>query len=107
MSDPGLTYRSREEVAKIRKERDPIENLKGIILDHKLASADEIKKIDSETKDIIDDAVEKARAAELPDENVLLEDVYIEKDPYFIRGIEFDDSRFPQGGKYWEIKGDN
>jgi pyruvate dehydrogenase E1 component alpha subunit len=97
MSDPGISYRSREEVAARRKEKDPIENSRKIILDNKLASEEELKNIDRETKELIDDAVEKSRQAALPDEKVLTEDIYIEDQPGFIRGIEYSESFFPQG----------
>jgi len=73
-----------------------------LLLSNKLATEEELKKIDSETKDLIDDAVEKSRAADLPDEKDLLENVYIdEAKEYFIRGVEYDHSRFSDG-KYWE-----
>jgi len=99
MSDPGLTYRSRDEVATRRKEKDPIENAKKVIFENKLATEEELKVIDHDAKQLIDDAVEKARAAELPDVHVLLEDVVIEDKPGFIRGIEYGNSQFPDGVK--------
>jgi len=43
MSDPGISYRSREEVAEVRKNRDPIQFLKGVILEHKAATEEELK----------------------------------------------------------------
>jgi len=64
-------------------------------LDNKIVSEDELKTIDRAAKDLIDDSVEKARAASLPDEKVLIDDVYIENKPYFIRGVEWDQSTFP------------
>jgi len=97
MSDPGISYRSREEVAARRKEKDPIEGARAIILDNKLAAEEDLKAIDRETKELIDDAVEKSRQAALPDEKVLTEDIYIENQPDFIRGIEYTDSFFPAG----------
>src|SRR5215213_9175026 len=45
MSDPAK-YRSREEVEKVRTEQDPIERVRHRILEKKLASEDELKKID-------------------------------------------------------------
>jgi len=101
MSDPGISYRSREEVSSTRKEKDPIEHLKKkTILDNKVATEEELKAIDRETKDQIDADVEKARASDLPDTAELLGDVYIEDTPSYIRGILYDDSRFPNGQKY-------
>lgn len=34
MSDPGTTYRSRDEIDAVRKKRDPIDHLKATIIDH-------------------------------------------------------------------------
>ena len=76
MSDPGLSYRSREEIAQVRKERDPIEKLKHIILENKAATEDELKAIDKEVRSLVDDATLKARAAAWPTpEKDLLQDI--------------------------------
>jgi TPP-dependent pyruvate/acetoin dehydrogenase alpha subunit len=46
MSDPGISYRKREEIQYIRKNRDPIEViLKNMILDNNVASEAELKKL--------------------------------------------------------------
>jgi pyruvate dehydrogenase E1 component alpha subunit len=95
MSDPGLCYRSREEIAKVRKERDPIDKVKRIITENKLASEDELKKIEKEIKVICDEAVAKGRAAPWPDpEKDLLTDIMGTAEPTFIRNVEYDKSIF-------------
>lgn len=43
MSDPGVTYRDREEVSGVRRARDPVEGLKNLLLKHNLATAEELK----------------------------------------------------------------
>lgn len=43
MSDPGTSYRKREEVENIRKSNDPILNLKNICLKNNLISEEEFK----------------------------------------------------------------
>lgn len=43
MSDPGVTYRSRDDVSNIRKTKDCINYIKQLILDNKCASEDELK----------------------------------------------------------------
>jgi pyruvate dehydrogenase E1 component alpha subunit len=43
MSDPGVTYRNREEVSGVRRARDPVEGLKNILLKHQLATPEELK----------------------------------------------------------------
>lgn len=37
MSDPGVTYRTRDEINEVRKNRDPIEVVRKMILDNKWA----------------------------------------------------------------------
>eukprot|EP01017_Pseudomicrothorax_dubius_P014822 TRINITY_DN17344_c0_g1_i1.p1 TRINITY_DN17344_c0_g1~~TRINITY_DN17344_c0_g1_i1.p1 ORF type:complete len:389 (+),score=110.57 TRINITY_DN17344_c0_g1_i1:152-1318(+) len=96
MSDPGISYRQREEVQDIRQTRDPILTLRNIIVDNKLSDEETLKKIDTEVKELIEKAVEDAKKAEFPDQTELLKDVYIEpQEDYFIRGVEWDQSRFP------------
>lgn len=92
MSDPGISYRSRDEVANIRKERDCIEKLKAVILENKFATEADLKNIDRDVKAEMDKAVEEARAAPLPDDKELIADVLIEKQPYFIRNVEYSKS---------------
>jgi len=43
MSDPGVTYRNKQEIDEYRKNKDPITLVKQIILDNKVASEDELK----------------------------------------------------------------
>src|SRR6266699_1897162 len=59
MSDPAK-YRSREEVERIRSERDPIEQVRARLLKSKRASEDELKKIDARVRDIVNEASEFA-----------------------------------------------
>jgi len=59
MSDPAK-YRSREEVERIRTERDPIEQVRARLLKSKRASEDELKKIDASVRDVVNEASEFA-----------------------------------------------
>lgn len=99
MSDPGISYRSREEVQEVRKNRDPINFLKNTILELKAATEEDLKKIDNETKAEAEEAIEKARKAPLPDDKELIEDVYINNNDYYKRGVEVTDSYIPGGRK--------
>jgi len=96
MSDPGLCYRSREEVAKMRAERDPVEKVKGWILSNKVATEGDLKQIEKECRKICDDAVAKGRAAAWPDpEKDLLTEVMGTPEPTFVRNVEYCKSIFP------------
>lgn len=46
MSDPGSTYRTRDEISSMRQQRDPLEHVRKLLLDHNLADASELKKIE-------------------------------------------------------------
>ncbi len=74
MSDPA-TYRSKEEV-NCKKEQDPIDSLRSHILDEKIASEAEIKKIDDKIKDQVNEIVEFSKNSPEPDESELLTEIY-------------------------------
>ena len=49
MSDPAK-YRTKEEVDRVRTERDPIDQVRKLLLDAKWADEDELKKLDAEAR---------------------------------------------------------
>merc|ERR1712159_424709 len=57
MSDPGSTYRSRDEITGVRQERDPIERVRKLLLELELATAADLKAIEKRVKKEIDTAV--------------------------------------------------
>jgi len=77
MSDPAK-YRAREEVQKMRSERDPIERLRQMLLEEGLAQEAELKEIDRKIKDEVSEAAEFAQNSPEPDPAELWTDVYTE-----------------------------
>lgn len=78
MSDPAQ-YRSKEEVAEYRTERDPIAALKARILEASGAEAD-LKALEAEIKAEVVDATQFALDSPEPDESELWTDVYVESE---------------------------
>ncbi len=76
MSDPAK-YRSKEEVSKMRHERDPIEYIKAIILKNNLASEDKLKEIDKEIRQKISLSADIAQDSPEPDISSLTTDVLV------------------------------
>jgi pyruvate dehydrogenase E1 component alpha subunit len=74
MSDPAK-YRTREEVEKMRAERDAIEHVRELLLAGGHAAEDDLKAIDREIKAIVNDAAEFARISPEPDPSELWTDV--------------------------------
>jgi pyruvate dehydrogenase E1 component alpha subunit len=66
MSDPAK-YRSKDEVQKMREERDPIEQVRARLLTSKQASEDDLKKIDAEIRAVVAEAAEFASHEPEPD----------------------------------------
>jgi pyruvate dehydrogenase E1 component alpha subunit len=75
MSDPAK-YRTREEVQKMRTEHDPIEMVRKRLLENKVETEEELKKVDAEVRDIINEAAEFATHDPEPDPAELWTDVY-------------------------------
>ncbi|MEM9720348.1 MAG: pyruvate dehydrogenase (acetyl-transferring) E1 component subunit alpha [Bacteroidota bacterium] len=82
MSDPAK-YRTREELENF-KGKDPIANLKLYIVEHNLASDDELKEIDVRVKKAVKDCVDFAESSPFPDPSELYEDVYVGDYPYIM-----------------------
>jgi len=77
MSDPAK-YRSKEEVQKMRKEQDPIDNLRHTLLEHGYSNEAEMKDMDKEIKSVVTAAAEFAQQSPEPDESELYTDILIE-----------------------------
>ncbi|MDC0737513.1 pyruvate dehydrogenase (acetyl-transferring) E1 component subunit alpha [Cognatishimia sp. SS12] len=74
MSDPAK-YRTREEVQRVREERDPIERVREMLLTGKHATEDELKAIDKEIKAIVNESAEFAKDSPQPAESELWTDI--------------------------------
>ena len=75
MSDPAK-YRTREEVQKMRAQRDPIEAVRTLLLSEKHATDEEIKTIDKEIKEIINACAEYAKDSPEVSAEELWTDIY-------------------------------
>ncbi|XP_072399956.1 probable pyruvate dehydrogenase E1 component subunit alpha, mitochondrial [Diabrotica undecimpunctata] len=63
MSDPGTTYRSRDEIRQVRETQDCIKGFHDKLLSAEAVTEEELKKIEKEVKLEIDEAFKKAMAA--------------------------------------------
>jgi pyruvate dehydrogenase E1 component alpha subunit len=74
MSDPAK-YRTREEVEKVRHDQDPIEQVRNRLLAAKV-SEQELKDIDAQVRQIVNDAADFAQHDPEPDTSELYTDIY-------------------------------
>ena len=77
MSDPAK-YRSRDEVQKVREERDPIDQLRKRLVGGGHVAEAALKDIDREVKEIVTEAAEFARNSREPEPSELYSDVLID-----------------------------
>ncbi|KAH8805721.1 dehydrogenase E1 component-domain-containing protein [Xylogone sp. PMI_703] len=95
MSDPGTTYRTREEIQRMRSTQDPIAGLKQKLLEWNVCTEEELKSIDKEARAEVDKEVEEAEAMLPPDPTprILFEDIYVRgSEPQFMRGRTIDET---------------
>jgi len=98
MSDPGTTYRTREEIQRMRSTNDPIAGLKQKLLDWGVTSEEELKSIDKQARSDVDEEVAIAEKMAVPEATgkVLYEDIYVRgSEPEFLRG------RIPEENFYY------
>lgn len=75
MSDPAK-YRTREEVEKIKTEKDCIEHVRDLLTQGGLASDEELKAIDKDIKAIVNESAEFAKESPEPALSELWTDIY-------------------------------
>ena len=75
MSDPAK-YRTREEVQKVREEKDPIDHVRDLLLQGKHATEEDLKAIDKEIKSIVNESAKFAQESPEPDLSELWTDIY-------------------------------
>jgi len=89
MSDPGTTYRTREEIQTMRSRNDPITGLKTRLLENSVLTENELKTLDKEVRMEVDEALEKAKKSPEPSSDAaLFADIYVnETEPEWVRGV--------------------
>jgi len=87
MSDPGTSYRTREEVQEMRQKRDPITSFRERLVDADLAVLSELKAIEVDVKKQVDEDVKKAKADGEIGVEELFYDIYENNQGGKIRGI--------------------
>ena len=82
MSDPAK-YRTKDELLQYKQD-DPIMAVKHYIVEHKLATDEEFKVIESRIKDTVEASVKFAEDSPWPNPEEIYEDVYVDKNYPFI-----------------------
>lgn len=78
MSDPGISYRSREEVKSVQQSRDCIDQMKNRVLESGWATAAEIKALTKEVRALVDADVKFAQESPAPQLDQLDTNIYTE-----------------------------
>ncbi|KAG7217323.1 hypothetical protein INR49_027867, partial [Caranx melampygus] len=86
MSDPGVSYRTREEIQEVRSKSDPISMLKDRMLSNNMASVEELKEIDVEVRKEIEDAAQFATTDPEPPLEELCNHIFSNNPPVDVRG---------------------
>lgn len=97
MSDPGTTYRTREEIQRMRSTNDPIAGLKQKLLDWEVVTEDELKAMDKEARAAVDAEVAEAEKMPAPEATpkILFEDIYVRgSEPAYLRGRTPDETYY-------------
>ena len=79
MSDPGKTYRDREEVKAMREKSDPIKFVRSLLLEHTDATEDELNTIEKNIRAEVEAARDRALAGSTPSStDDLVRNIYLD-----------------------------
>lgn len=76
MSDPGTTYRNRDEIEFTRSNRDPIEHVKSCLVEAGFMTAEEIKETEKRIRKEVQKEVKKAKAMPEPEYEEVASEIY-------------------------------
>uniref|UniRef100_A0A0K0F8L1 Pyruvate dehydrogenase E1 component subunit alpha n=1 Tax=Strongyloides venezuelensis TaxID=75913 RepID=A0A0K0F8L1_STRVS len=93
MSDPGTSYRTRDEIQNVRKTRDAITGFKDRLITSDLATEEDLKAIDKEVRQLVDEAVKVATNGQIVPDEALYTDVYYNTPNVYIRGTTLESSK--------------
>merc|ERR1712083_202394 len=91
MSDPGVSYRSSDEVA-LRQMYDPLRKVRSWIIDNGFVAEDELKKQEKEIRKQVEADAKDALNDGFLDEGELVLDIYTTGPPDFVRYSNYEDS---------------
>ena len=77
MSDPAK-YRTKDEVSKMKEERDPIDQMRALRVEHKVADEARFKELDKAVKARVAKSAEFAQTSPEPDPSELHTDVLVD-----------------------------
>ncbi|XP_028290666.1 pyruvate dehydrogenase E1 component subunit alpha, mitochondrial-like isoform X2 [Gouania willdenowi] len=86
MSDPGISYRSREEILEVRSKSDPISLLRERMLSNNMASAEEFKEVDTMIRREVEEAAQFSCSDPEPPLSELCDHIYSNEPPMEVRG---------------------
>ena len=93
MSDPGITYRTRDEIQNVRQTRDSVNYIGHILVNNGIMDEKGWKDFQTEIKKEVKGWVNDCLKEPFPDDSALMTDVYYGKDPDFIRNTEYINSK--------------
>jgi len=94
MSDPGLTYRDREEVADMRATQDCIKRVQQYLTESGLATDEEIKEVEKKARKHVNAEVKEAKTGKELPLHEMYTDIFHEEVPHFIRGAQIETSAY-------------
>jgi len=89
MSDPGTSYRTKDEVADVRKTKDCVEQVRSMLLDNGWAQEKELKDLEKQIRKDMEAEVVQIRKDPYPE----LKELYTEigtTDGHYIRGVNME-----------------
>nr|CAB3264746.1 pyruvate dehydrogenase E1 component subunit alpha, mitochondrial-like [Phallusia mammillata] len=85
MSDPGTSYRTRDEVKEVRQNLDPISSFRDKMMEAGFVTKQEVKAIDTQAKQLIEEETAKALESTEPNFDQLASDIYVTDTPLSFR----------------------